>query len=400
MAKMRHDISTIVMMAVGFPLWMSCSGDEPAVGGNGGDKIVFDVPAMTVETSGRSTFKSALEPGEAFGVLGYCVPYAVGSTSFNYAGASSVWALKRALCPPDVFYNQKVVAGSNGCTYDYNGGSVNNPKYWYRDGYDTDNSPNASVTGADQYRYSFIAYYPYGEGENGVFRIQNPSSAAEAGAPRLLFTMPQEGTEIGTPLRHDITPDAMLSVLYNRRKSDGNVRFAFSHVLTGLGFEINNFSAYDLVVHSVALQGSFYKSIVIDFGGDAVTYTFPADRYVGTYVLADSDVSLPSPDKDAGRNVTTSGLLGGEHLLLISGVGTSFGDNVKVHVEYTFNGVRKAFETARPGTFTPRPGIKYTSQLNFVGDAFVLQFVVDNAEQWEDGAGDDGDDSNDDVTFE
>ena len=45
-------------------------------------------------------------------------------------------------------------------------------------------------------------------------------------------------------------------------------------------------------------------------------------------------------------------------------------------------------------------GYRYTAQLNFIGDAFVLQFVVDNSETWEDGELADGDDSNDDIIFE
>lgn len=44
-----------------------------------------------------------------------------------------------------------------------------------------------------------------------------------------------------------------------------------------------------------------------------------------------------------------------------------------------------------PMTFHPVPGTKYTAQLNFVGNAFVLQFVVDNNEMWEDGKSDDSD---------
>ena len=35
-----------------------------------------------------------------------------------------------------------------------------------------------------------------------------------------------------------------------------------------------------------------------------------------------------------------------------------------------------------------------------MGDAFVLEFVVDNQGQWEDGEADDGDETNDDVVFE
>ena len=110
---------------------------------------------------------------------------------------------------------------------------------------------------------------------------------------------------------------------------------------------------------------------------------------------------LPAPDASLGETVTSSpSPIGGEHVMLISGTGPSFGENGKVRIEYVFNGVPNVFETARPGTFTPQPGIKYTAQLNFVGDTFVLQFVVDNQEQWEDGEADDEDETNDDVIFE
>ena len=107
---------------------------------------------------------------------------------------------------------------------------------------------------------------------------------------------------------------------------------------------------------------------------------------------------LLAPDDSAGETVTTSGLLGGEHVLLISGAAPYFGKNVKVAIDYTFGGdrVSKPFTTGRPETFTPRPGVKYTAQLNFVGNAFVLQFVVDNGETWEDGESD----NDGDVVFE
>ncbi len=82
------------------------------------DHILFDTPSLSVETVSRSTLINALVPGDAFGVLGYCVPYTVGTSDPNYHSASSVWSLKRNQCPPDVFFKQKVVVGVNGCTYD------------------------------------------------------------------------------------------------------------------------------------------------------------------------------------------------------------------------------------------------------------------------------------------
>ena len=89
-----------------------------------------------------------------------------------------------------------------------------------------------------------------------------------------------------------------------------------------------------------------------------------------------------------------------ETYYILSGEGEYFGEDVEVVIDYEFRGERKTVLRSRPGTFTPSPGYRYTAQLNFIGDAFVLQFVVDNSEAWEDGELADGDDSNDDIIFE
>lgn len=375
-------------------------------------QIAFSVPQMTVET--RSTTKDAFDTGDEFGVIGYCVPYTIGTSNPNYNAGSDIWALKKKLCPPDVFYKQKVKVGTNGCTYDRNGGEDNNPKYWYRDGYDTGNNQNSDVAGADGYNYTFFAYYPY----NGCFSLDAPSGTDKAGAPIFTFTMPQKGDDVNNvKLEHTVTPDAMLSVLYDRKQSDGNLQFHFSHLLTALGFEVNNFSKYDLTIHSIKLVGSFYKQIKIDLTGDQAVYTFPETRYNGYYTVFDGeslpggDYTLKAPDLFKGETVTSSpspigpildGTARNEFIMLISGTGTSFGDNVKVSIDYTFGNppTRVTKDLTRPGTFTPRPGKKYTAQLNFVGDAFVINFVVSNNGEWEDGPAADGDTGNDDVVFE
>lgn len=214
----------------------------------------------------------------------------------------------------------------------------------------------------------------------------------------MTFTMPQTGSDLSARLDHATTPDAMVAVLYDRTRADGMLHFTFSHVLTGLGFTVNNLSERDLTVHSLTLSGSFYKDVTIDLRGNSVAFSFSANRYTGYYPLLESDLALPAPAE--GETATSSGVVGGEHLLLISGTGSSFGENVTVNIDYTFGGERKQQSIPRPGTFTPRPGVRYTAQLNFVGDTFVLQFVVDNSEQWEDGEADDGREDNDDVVFE
>ncbi len=391
----------------------ACERSEYIESANEAVPILFDQPLLTVETDSRSTLKDALSPGDAFGVLGYCVPYTVGTNTSSYNSASSRWELKKAQCPPDVFYKQKVTVQSNGCIYNYEGeNTINNPKYWYRQEHDTNNEFNENVTAdADNYKYSFIAYYPYeavnGNYKNGEqpFVIDKPADKATAGAPMLTFTMPQQGAgttteerenlRLNNELNHSITPDAMLSVLYDHTKNEGNVRFNFRHVLTALGVEINNFSDFDLTIHSLKLEGTFYKKVAIDFTGSTVSWSMLPDRYSGYYSILKSDLELPAPDAGQGQTVMQSpSPIGGEHIMLVSGAGIPFGEDVAIRINYTFGAsgpVEKVIY--RPGTFIPQAGVKYITQLNFVGDAFVLQFVVDNSESWEDG-------SDSDITFE
>lgn len=399
-----------VVLSVAVLCGCTKTGGEPLY--SPAQRIMFHAPLMTVET--KSSLKDALVAGDAFGVIGYCIPYSVGTSALDPSGATSNWSTKRNLCPPNVFYGQKVTVTGDGCEYDYSspaGTGSNNPKYWYRwdviaeRGYGLEGTPDVNATSeSDNYSYSFFAYYPYED----VFTIQSPANAAEAGAPRLLFSMPQTGNNISDRIEHTQTPDAMVSILYNARRG-GNLQFSMSHILTGLGFEVNNFSERNLVVHNITLSGRFYKQVDIDFTSDVVAYTFPDSRYTGTYTVYSEDASgplnLPAPAD--GEAVTSSeSPIGGEHILLISGkenayFGDGTGENeVRVNIDYTFNGTRKTVYYTRPGTFTPRPGVKYTAQLNFVGDAFVLQFVVDNADMWEDGEKDDEDGSNDDIIFQ
>ena len=119
-------------------------------GKNVPDHIYSPGERMSVET--RSTLKEALASGDAFGVIGYCMPYQIGTTNPDPSGAVSTWSAKRNLCPPNVFFGQKVTVTDNGCIYDFEGQEgVNNPKYWYRwnagQGYGLDGNQNDIVGG-------------------------------------------------------------------------------------------------------------------------------------------------------------------------------------------------------------------------------------------------------------
>lgn len=392
-------LTSVTLATVLLTTFSACGEDHyaadftPAAG-----RIGFGQQAMAVSSRADDGTKDAFTTGDDFGVFGYCVPQQVGNTNPDYQSASAQWSAKMANSVPDVFNNQRVTLMADGnWQYDYTQASAIPttyiPKYWYAEGHDTQNGENSSITGTDNYRYTFFAYSPY---DNNVFQWKT-----EKGAPKVKVNIPQSG---GDNMDIDATPDAMLAVLYNRRKGEGNLRFTFSHVFTALGFEVNNFSEYDLRIHRITLSGKFYKSLTFDFATQGYQYD-TGDTYTGTYVIWDDangneTINLLNKSEDKTES-STNGPVGGKFIRLLSGPGGTsgneyLGSDVQVTIEYTFRDqARISRSFTRPGTFLPQAGTKYTAQLNFVGDAFVLQFVVANGEMWEDGGSDD-----EDVVFE
>ena len=75
--------------------------------------------------------------------------------------------------------------------------------------------------------------------------------------------------------------------------------------------------------------------------------------------------------------------------------------NPYLEVDYQLgNNARKTEKLERPGDFNPRSGVRYTAQINWVNDAFVLIMQPDNGGIWEDGEADDGKEDNDDIIFQ
>lgn len=373
-----------------FLVFISCQEESPLdeIKSEGNEYIKFSAPVISVENDTKSTPKDALSAGDKFGVLGYCLSYVLRSdTEINYNSGAADWSGKKSNCAPLVFYKEPVTVTESGGTY------YDNPKYWYADGKDLSGNENTNIKDADNYSYSFFAYFPF---DDNRFNIE-PAAQKTKGAPVITFIMPQTGNSETSPLDHTITPDAMLGVLYNRKKSEGDLKFSFNHILTALGFEVNNYSNKDLKVYSVKLRGNFFKGLKIDLRGSVFSYNVTEERYQGIYTLFSSDEGLLLKAPGEGEVVTSSeSPIGGEHVLLISGVSPYFGENVEVYLDYRLgDGEKKIFHQGRPTTFIPSPGTKYTAQLNFVGDAFVLQFVVDNNSNWQDGESD-----NDDIIFE
>ena len=359
----------IVLGILGLFALFSCQKEDERIY-TSTDYVQFSTPMLGVETMGRSSFiDGTLPENSSFGVLGYCVPYQRGSeTDWDWGSGSVLWNVKRSNVHADVFYKQEVVFDGTACAYAY--GNTGEPRKWYNI------ADNPDAVNPEEYSYTFFAYYPYGDG-NG-FSVE-PTTAEAKGAPILTFTMPFNSTILTEPLNDERTPDAMIARVANVQKGNGNVSFTFNHVLTGLGFWVRNYNQeHPITLTSVKLRGNFTKSVIVDFTGDEMTY-----RYAGTY---SGEYTLFAGEQEVEATNGEIALLDNKHILLISGTPTEniyLGTDVKVLVEYVYDGANKTATLERPGNFMPRAGTKYTGQINFVGDAFVLNFVAE--EQWEDG---------------
>lgn len=338
------------------------------------DVIRFAAPAVTVEKSTRSTFYDTFPTNGTFGVIGYCVPYRRDSdTEMDWASGSALWGNKRGNAFPDVFYKQAVTYDGAACTYNYNNGL----RKWYN------TTDNLEATAPDDYRYTFFAYYPQDH-----FTVESPVSADVRGVPKLTFTMPFSADgNVNNELDDSQTPDAMIAVVYNHLRTTGNVGFNFSHIMTGLGFAVNNYNYggddETVTVRKVTLSGYFTRSITIDFSKNTNEDGFYAysGTYSGTYVIYDDAQGLQVPSNSSVSPI------GDKHLLLLSNAtdGTYFGTDVAVHIEYTYKGNEKTARAERPTDFQPRSGVRYTAQLNFVGETFALNFIAEDNDFWEDG---------------
>lgn len=365
--------------------------------------IHFGVPTISVEETAAtrvatepgvtqgSTLLSNIQANSNFGVIGYCRAYTPGTMNIDYNSGVSSWDIKRRLSPPEVFNQLEVTYDGTYCQYD-------NPKLWYTDE-DTQGNNDAA-----NYLYSFFAYYPKESFSVSYPQVDykdgNSTKQTDAGAPIFTYTMHSGAatvTDTNTVFKQSDTQDVMLAATYNVKKSGGKVNFDFAHVLTALSFAVNNYSeGMALKVYKIELSGTFWRTVKVDLNQSASADRLEfSDIYKGRYVIYDNDTGQDIPEYDSEKPYTAP--FADQYILLISGQSTDIGylGDVKVSITYQFgsSGVKKTAWYGRPTTFVPRPGTKYTAQLNYVGNAFVLQFVADNGEYWEDG-------SDSDLTFE
>lgn len=362
-----------VYAVISSSLLVSCEQDMPT-DISSADYIMFSVPQLKVESSSRSTFiENELPDASSFGVMGYCVPYQNMTTDPDWNSGSAVWSAKRPNVHPDVFENQKVTysSASGSCSYTNTVGTLTK---WYN------TTDNTEAVNPDDYRYTFFAYYPYLD-INPCFTVSTTDNSGK-GAPIFKFTMPFSDGDNNTLRDDSETPDAMLAVNYNLLRTGGNVTFAFSHIMVGLGFSLSNynFAQEDIItVNSIKLSGSFVKSLTVDFNkatNESGFFTY-SDRYNGYFNIIDNSVTI-----NPGETIEPE-----KHLLLLTdNINENFFGEVSLEINYTYKGGEPKTVTAgRPTDFKPQPGVKYTAQLSFVGETFVLDFVAAENEIWENG---------------
>lgn len=377
----------LIFLAVGMML-SACSNDEPEVAPpvNPDEYIMFGLPSVPDATRAPLT---AFPDGGQFQVLGYLKSYLFTSSGINGnlddSSVATGWDTKEDVTPPSVFGGD--VVNTDGVTVTYSGGycSYDNLERWHS---------NANA------RYSFYYYYPASGYFTTTFGTVQGTSYVK-GFPDLTFTMPFNGGDGSTARDMEAVPDAMYGYSEDVVHGTGTVVPQFRHLLAGLNIQVNNYNTNnDVVVTSVRVYSSNFRrdcTLRSDF-----TTVHGSETFGGSFEFAGGGaVTVPKVEQEteeAGMQ-GNSEKVGGTLLLVpyTSAGGVYFGDDTQVEVTYTFGGGTKTERNPLSFGLTINPGTIYTLQLNFVGSDLVLDFIVDNNNQWQDG--NEGD-SNGNITFE
>ena len=342
---------------------VSCGKKDyvPSVGVSG-ETIRFGMPGVVIEAENKMRASGPVNvfpSNTSFGVLGYCLANTGDSNNELDMNTGSVeWGTKAPRSTPHLFYKTEIKYNGAGCYY------TGEQKRWYE---------------PENFVYTFFAYYPYA----GDYYTVTPNSQDGMGIPKLKFSMPFDTEDVEIPLEVGDIPDAMLAASVDVMRGDGHVYLEFNHLLTGLNFEANNYNEEkELVIHGLRMKGEFYKTIEVTLGGG---YAYSSEIYKGTFAFLDVD---DSADDVTIEHHQTGVKVGDKTLMLISNLNAVpyLGNDIGLYVDYTVNGESKTNEyIGNVANFMPIAGTIYTVQLNFIGNSFVLNFVVDNNQMWEDG---------------
>ena len=384
---MKRYISPLIFLALpGLALLTGCSADgnePPMPEPDPTQSIVFGQAAASggidaqkqASTPSRSTLLNALPEGAQARVYGYCVPLSV-SLNADPASATLPWVQKANYSVPDEFPGSDTSEGNlAGTTL-----TVNNGRLKY------DGTPKPWLTGsnldADAANYTFISHYP----ASGAFTYSRHAVAANSrtGAPRFTFTMPAAAAT-----DHTAIPDAMVAAKFDHQKSDGQVHFTYRHILTALRFQINNYSAEELTLTSIRLEGDFFNSAAFTFNTGEIVQTTAATTFHGNWDLSPtggmkvaSNSGRPLGDGTRGTSVM---LLPDPAITPSAGDDTDcLGSNKKLHVAYSIGTAQYTQDLDVKLLFKPAGGTSYALNLNFVGNEFVIFFQP--TDLWENGS--------------
>lgn len=384
---MKRYISPLIFLALpGLALLTGCSADgnePPMPEPDPTQSIVFGQAAATggidtqkqASTPSRSTLLNALPEGAQAVVYGYCVPLSV-RLNDDPASATLPWEQKANYSVPDVFPGSNTSEGNiAGTTL-----TVNNERLKY------DGTPKPWLTGsnlnADAANYTFISHYP----ATGAFTYSRHAVAANSrtGAPRFTITMPAAAAT-----DHTAIPDAMVAAKFDHQKSDGQVHFTYRHILTALRFQINNYSAEELTLTSISLEGDFFNSAAFTFNTGEIVQTTAATTFHGNWDLSPtggmkvaSNSGRPLGDDTRGTSVM---LLPDPAITPSAGDDTDcLGSNKKLHVAYSIGTTPYTQDLDVKLLFKPSGGTSYALNLNFVGNEFVIFFQP--TDLWENGS--------------
>ena len=389
----KIKIFSLLLTGVTLLTLPSCS-EEPAYGETQDDStyILFGKPEISLfGISSRSGMENSLD-GD-FCVYGYCAPRDVANNKVtNWNNAQAGWVSKSPYVIPNIFCKQRVERNGK---YALDNGQL---RSW------------ETYAGLDplQVKYTFISYYPH---DGGLFTMKtrndksNEATAESMGVPVLTFNMPFRDTGSADPtVRLNIgdIKDAMIAAVFDRTRSQGPVDFRFEHLLSAFRFKINNYTNLLLQINRVELSGSFFRSADIDFSETTIARPKATGEYSGTFVILDGDGTpqqiasqsesgdfLGASDENSHEGVT---------LMLLADINA---DNLKNYnylgpgtaptlvLDYTlyneqnntvvadYKNVTTSFNPANPSA-----GVRYTVNLNFVGNEFILVFMPEG-DSWE-----------------
>lgn len=368
-------------------LLAACSDGDPI---DEGEPIEFAAPEVTVGqplVDSRAQMLDALPEGEVFGVTAYCIPAnpvstgegetEISSSELNFAGGPATWEDKRESAIADVMYMQPVKFDGTKCIYRDAADTYYEPARWYT-------TTTAGGMTTTEFRYTFIAYHPF---EGGYFTFPDKNYI---GVPKVKFTMPFESGDINAQLDPTIVRDAMVARTVNAMRANGAVRLNFTHLLSGLRFQINNYNTSDAVtIHSITLSGNFYREATIDYSTDRPTLTVDPDAtYAGTFnmlpggdMLVAANAAMIAGKSDAQPQGTVALLL---PELIEANSSSCLGIGKTLTIEYSFQDETRATATINDFTLGRRPvqGSLYTVNLSFIGRQLTVAFDSDT-ELWD-----------------